>query len=132
MAAAEYNFSIEQGSSYTTSFIYKDSNNNPIDLTGWCARIIITTSDNQTITYSSDNQDVSQYKMTIDDSNGKIILMIPAEVTNSFSFKTAKYDLELESSDNIYTGGGNYVTRILYGKITIIKRNSLNPTAMEC
>lgn len=132
MAAAEYNFTIEQGSSYTTSFIYKDSENNPINLTNWCARLIMTTSDNQTIVYSSDNVDVSQYKMTIDDANGKIVIMIPSEVTNSFTFKSAKYDLELESDDPLYTGGGNYVTRILYGKITIAKRNSLNPTAMEC
>jgi hypothetical protein len=132
MAAAEYNFTIEQGSSYTTSFIYKNSDNNPIDLTGWCARMILTTSDNQTIVYSSDNQEVSQYKMTIDDANGKIVLMIPSDITNVFTFKTARYDLELESNDALYSGGGNYVTRILYGKITIVKRNSLNPTAMEC
>lgn len=131
MAAAEYNFNIQQGSSYTVGFTYKDSNKSVIDISGWCARIIMTTSDGQTITYSSGNE-TSEYKMTIDGPNGNISLLLPAITTNNFSFKTAKYDLELESNDSIYSSGGNYIDRVLYGTITILKRNSHNSTAMEC
>lgn len=131
MAAAEYNFNIEQGSSFTISFKYKDSTNTAVDISNWCARMMLTTSDNQTITFSSDTEN-SSYKMNIDGTNGIISLMLPAISTNSFTFKTAKYDLELESDDPLYTGGGNYTDRILYGTINILKRNSNNSTAMEC
>jgi len=43
MPASKYDFTIEQGSSYQITFIYKDANNTPIDLTTWCARIIAKT-----------------------------------------------------------------------------------------
>lgn len=131
MAAAEYNFTIQQGSSFTISFTYKDSSNTAVDISNWCARIIMTTSDNQTITYSSGTTN-SNYKMTVDGVNGKITLLLPAITTNNFTFKTAKYDLELESDDVLYTGGGNYTDRILYGTITILKRSSHNSTILEC
>lgn len=131
MAAAEYNFTIEQGSSFTISFTYKDSTNTVVNISNWCARIIMTTSDNQTITYSSGTTS-SDYKMTLDGPNGQITLLLPALTTNNFTFKTAKYDLELESDDVLYSGGGNYTNRILYGTITIIKRSSHNSTVLEC
>ena len=73
MAAAEYNFNIEQGSSFTISFTYKDSTNTIVNISNWCARIIMTTSDNQTITYSSGTTS-SDYKMTLDGPNGQITL----------------------------------------------------------
>jgi hypothetical protein len=131
MAAAKYDFDVEQGSSYNLTFIYKNNAGTPIDITNWCARMLITTSDNQTITYTSGNSN-SNYRMSIDGINGKITLMLPALTTNNFTFKTAKYDFELESNDIFYTNGGQYTTRVLFGLITIIKRNSKNSTQMEC
>lgn len=131
MAAAKYDFDVEQGSSYNLTFIYKNNAGTPIDITGWCARMLMTTSDNKTITYTSGNSN-SDYKMSIDGVNGKITLMLPASTTNNFTFKTAKYDFELESNDIFYTNGGQYTTRVLFGLITIIKRNSKNSTQMEC
>lgn len=40
MAASKYDFSIEQGTSFKLSLRYKDAAGVPIDLTGWCARLI--------------------------------------------------------------------------------------------
>lgn len=131
MAAAKYDFDIEQGSSFTITFTYKDSEKNIVDITNWCARLLLTTSDNQTITYSSGNT-TAQYKMSINGTSGQIMFILPASTTNSFTFKSAKYDLELESDDVLYANGGQYTTRLLYGTITIVKRNSNNSTAMEC
>ena len=131
MAAAKYDFDIEQGSSFTISFTYKDSTNTVVNISNWCARIIMTTSDNQTITYSSGITS-SSYKMSLDGPTGKITLLLPALTTNNFTFKTAKYDLELESDDVLYSGGGNYTNRILYGVITIVKRISNNSTILDC
>ena len=39
MPAANYNFTIEQGSSFAISFQYLDNEQNPIDITNWCARL---------------------------------------------------------------------------------------------
>ena len=132
MAASKYDFTIEQGSSFKMSLIYKDADGNPIDLTGWCARLIWKTNTGLTQTYSSDNIDYSLYKFTIDDTAGKLTLLIPSTTTNNFTFNTAKYDLELKSPDDLYSGGGKYTTRILFGTVNIVKRFSSSNTIIEC
>lgn len=132
MAASKYDFSIEQGTSFKLSLIYKDSERNPVNLTNWCARLVWKTNTNTTQVFSSDNTDHSVYKFDIDDLNGKLTLMFPAGTTNGFNFTTAKYDLELKSPDDLYDGGGKYTTRILFGTINIVKRFSQNNTNLEC
>jgi hypothetical protein len=136
MSAKKYDFSIEQGTSFKLSFIYKDANNNPIDLTNWCARIIWVTSENVTKSFIS-NTNNSEYRFSIDGTNGKLTLLLPSSTTNDFSFSTAKYDLELVSDDDLYAldggvGGGKYSIRLLYGTISLIKRNSQSSTNLEC
>jgi len=101
-------------------------------LTGWCARIVWKTNTGSTQIFSSDNIDYSVYKFVIDEANGKLTLMFPASTTNSFNFNTAKYDLELQSPDDIYSGGGKYTTRLLFGTINIVKRFSQSSTPLDC
>jgi hypothetical protein len=132
MAASKYDFSIEQGSSFKLSLIYKDQNGNPIDLTDWCARLTWKTNSNVTQVFLSSNTDYSVYKFTIDAVAGKLTLMIPAGTTNTFTFTNAKYDLELQSPDDLYAGGGKYTTRLLYGTINIVKRFSQASQVLEC
>lgn len=132
MAASKYDFSIEQGSSFKLSLVYKDDNNNPIDLTDWCARLTWKTNTNTTQTFSTENIDYSVYKFIIEANIGKITLLIPASTTNSFSFNTAKYDLELQSDDDLYTGGGKSIIRLLYGTVTVVKRFSQSTTLLDC
>lgn len=133
MGASLYDFEIEQGSSYKMILVYKDSNNNPVDIRTWCARLTWTTNVGDTTTFTTENTDASLYnfKITNDDS-GTITLEIPAAQTNLYTFKTAKYDYELQSSTDIYTGGGKYTQRILYGTVTINKRYSKYSTSLEC
>jgi hypothetical protein len=132
MAASKYDFSIEQGSSFKLSLVYKDDNGNPIDLTNWCARLTWKTNTNLTQTFSTENIDYSVYKFSIEPLIGKITLMIPASTTNSFTFNAAKYDLELQSDDNLYIGGGKYIIRLIYGTINIVKRFSQSSSLLEC
>lgn len=140
MSAAQYNFSIERGSSFRLSLTYKDSNDNIIDITNWCARLIMTTkyksisqrSLSTTKIYTSTNVDYTLYKFYIDGANGKIVFMLPSDVTNGFDFDTANYDLELQSPDEFYGDGGNYTMRLLYGVITINKRQSESDQALDC
>ena len=132
MAASKYDFAIEQGTSFKMSLIYKDQNGTPINLTNWCARIVWKTNTGTTQVFSSENMDYSVYKFTIDDINGKLTIMFPSSTTNSFSFNTSKYDLELQSPDDLYAGGGKYTTRILFGTINIVKRFSQAVSALDC
>jgi hypothetical protein len=132
MAASKYDFAIEQGTSFKISLVYKDSNGNPINLTNWCARLIWKTNTNASQTFSSQNNNDSLYKFTIDGINGKLTLMIPASVTNTYTFSMAKYDLELQSPDDLYASGGKYTIRLLFGTISFVKRFSQSSTQLVC
>ena len=108
MAASKYDFAIEQGTSFKISLVYKDASGVPVDITDWCARLTWKTNLNATQVFHSDNTDHSVYN-------------------------TAKYDLELQSPDELYAnGGGKYVTRILFGTVSIIKRFSQTTEALDC
>ena len=132
MPASKYDFTIEQGTSFKLSLVYKDSNGNPMDLTNWCARLIWTTTDNVTQTFVTTNTDYSIYKFTVEPANGRVVLMIPPETTNNFVFLKAKYDLELQSDEDFYSGSGKDIIRLLYGTITISQRYSDSDELLEC
>lgn len=132
MPASKYDFSIEQGTSFKLSLTYKDSNGTPINITNWCARLVWITDDGVTQVFSTHNTDYTLYKFTIDGPNGKLLLQLPAATTNTFTFLKSKYDIELESPDDMYVGGGKEIIRLLYGTIKIILRYSENNTLLEC
>lgn len=132
MAASKYDFTIEQGSSFKLALVYKDSNGNPVDLTNWCARLTWTTNNNVNQTFITTNSDYSIYKFIIEPANGRLVLMIPPETTNTFSFNTAKYDLELQSDEDFYSGSGKDIIRLLYGSITVTKRYSKSANLLDC
>lgn len=132
MSASRYDFNIEQGSSFTLSITYKDSNGSVVDITDYCARLTWKTNNGTTQTFSTTDNNLSQYSFTIDGPNGLIKFMMPSDITNTLSFKTAKYDLELQSDTDLYTGGGKETIRILYGVISIIQRFSQSSNALDC
>jgi len=133
MSAGNYDFKIEQGTSFRMSLVYKDANGDPIDITNWCARLTWKTSSNTTQIFTTENVDLSAYKFEIIGAAGKINFLLPASTTNSYDFNTAKYDLELQADYDHYAGGGGkYTVRIMFGTVTIIKRNSKSGTALEC
>jgi hypothetical protein len=132
MSASEYNFKIEQGSTFKIRFYYKDENGDPIDLTGYCARLTWKTNFGIKQSFFTQNTDYSVYKFELDEANGGMILTLPASTTNSFEFSYAKYDLELQSPDAIYSSDNFYTYRLLYGKATIVKRYSTTLENLEC
>lgn len=132
MAASKYDFNIEQGTSVRLAIVYKDKDGNIVDLSNWCGRLIWTTNSGTTQIFTTENLDPSLYSFAIDGPNGKVTLLLPAAITNNFNFLTAKYDLELQSDDDLYVGGGKQVTRILYGTVTLVKRNSKYNLGLEC
>lgn len=132
MSAQKYDFPIEQGTSFRLALTYKDKDGNIVDLTDWCARLIWQTNTGVTQVFTTENTDLSLYSFTIDGSNGKLIFLLPASITNSFNFSLAKYDLELRSPEDLYEGGGKYTTRILFGTINIVKRFSQAGSEIDC
>ncbi|NBX98200.1 hypothetical protein EBQ81_05060 [bacterium] len=132
MAAKQYDFSIEQGSSFRLSLTYKDANDAIIDLTGYCARLTLKVSNNEYKVFTTLNNDYSEYKFVIDAAQGGLTLLLPASTTNNYTFSNAKYDLELQSPVDLYNGGGKQTIRVLYGTISIVKRFSQSTTLLDC
>ena len=134
MAASQYDFKIEQGSSFKLQLIYKDANGSPINLANHCARLTWKTNINATQTFTTENADFSSYKFEIPSptTDGKLTLFLPASTTNGFSFSNAKYDLELQTPTDLYSGGGKETFRILFGNITLTKRYSKSTTLLSC
>jgi hypothetical protein len=125
MAASKYDFVIEQGSSFKISMVFKNSDGSLMDLSGWTAKLMWKTNTNKTYIFTTTNIDYSVYKFILDEENSNMVLLIPAETTESFNFSSAKYDLELQSPESLYSPeGGNYNFRALYGVINISKRFS--------
>lgn len=132
MPASQYNFEIDQGSSFNLVLTNTDDNDNAIDMTNYCARLIMTTNNGTVYVFDTDNTDPSLYKFYIEGHLGKISLLIPASVTNAYDFYTAKYDLEIKSPNDHYVGGGKYIERIMYGTITLNKRFSKSDAILNC
>lgn len=115
MASAEHNFTIEQGTTFSTTFQWKDSEGVPINLTGYTARLqarksfsapdalIDATTENGLIAIAPDT--------------GEVVIELPASLTADFNWRRAFYDLELVSPAGV-------VTRLVHGIIT----NSLEVT----
>jgi len=84
-----------------------------------------------TYQYKSSNTDYTKYTFSVN-SSGRISLIIPANVTDTFGFNKAKYDLDLESPNDWSDGGDKHISRILYGNINIVKRYSSSDTQSVC
>lgn len=135
MPASQYDFSIEQGSSFILSLVYKNSSNEPINMAGYSAKLTWKTNTGQLQVFTTENTNLNVYKFTVNEDNpGSIVLRIPHYTTELFKFKTAKYDLEIYSDTDFYNegnqvSGGKYATRLLFGNIGIIKKYS-NPDSI--
>ena len=127
MAAGKYSFIIEQGSTYQSELIYKDSLGQPIDLTDYSAKMQIRPSPGSTTLYltlsSSIGPDGSGLNLNgLDGSkpktSGSIGIIISAYSSSLLTFDQAVYDLELYS--------GSFVTRIIEGRVQLSKEVTTN------
>ena len=124
MAAGKYSFTVEQGTTLQFEIQYKDSSNQPIDLSGHTARMQIrpdyadntaTTYVNLTTTIGADGTglNMSGSNGTTPIQSGSIGIYISAASSSAFTFNEARYDLEVVS--------GSVVTRILEGCVKLRK-----------
>lgn len=110
MSAAKLNLLIEQGANFSQRLIWTDSDQNPIDLTGYTARMQIrekVESDTVLLELTTENG-----RIILNQEPGTIDLEINSLDSESLPAGKAVYDLELISSTN-------FVTRLLKGGIDI-------------
>ena len=121
MAAGKYSFTIEQGATVNFEIAYKDSSGNPIDLTGYQARMQLRPGPGSNTLYISLSSSLAADGTGLNLSgsgglkpptSGTIGVYISAVSSSQLSFDLASYDLELASSDGT-------VTRILEGKVKL-------------
>jgi len=129
MAAGKYNFSIEQGTTIDFEISYTDSDDNPIDLSGYNASMDFRPaagSDEKFLTLSSSlgpcgtglnmsgSGGLSASKPL---SSGSIGVYISHVSSSALSFSDAVYDLELVSG----SGDCATVERLLEGSVSLHK-----------
>jgi len=128
MAAGRYNIVIEQGATYQIELQYKDSNNTPINLSGYSGRMQIRPSIGSPTSYlylsSSLNPDgtglnFSGSNGTTPPASGSIGIFISATTSSLFTFTNGVYDLEIQS--------GSIVTRLLQGNVQLSKEVTITP-----
>ena len=124
MAAGKYSFVIEQGATTNFEIQYKDSSNNPVDLTGYSGKMMIRSgyADSNPTTYAilssslaadGTGLNFSGSNGTTPPASGSIGVYISAASSSNFTFATAQYDLEITS--------GSIVNRILGGQVSLSK-----------
>ena len=133
MAAGRYSFTIEQGTTLDFELQYKDSNGNPIDLTGYEGAMQIRSTysgsgetfltltsslgDSYNKTTTNSFLSFSGSNLTTPTTSGSIGIYAGFEATDSLTFGgQAFYDIELTS--------GSIRTRILEGRIQLSRQTT--------
>jgi len=129
MAAGNFSFNIEQGATTDFELVYKDSAGNPVDLTGYQARMQLKDSVGGSSTYLTLSSSLQSdgTGLNLSGSGGNAATKIPASgsigifishtTSSNLSFSSAVYDLEIVSGSGI----GTVVTRLIQGKVNLSK-----------
>jgi hypothetical protein len=107
--ASEVNFTLDQGSTFSQTLIYKDSEGNPVDLTSYTARSKARASlESNVIIWNLTNGN----GITLGGATGEITLTISAADTANYEPGAVYvYDLELIN--------GTTITRLIQGQVTV-------------
>ena len=112
MTAGIYNTTIDQGAVWTVVFVYKDPNDNPINLTGYTAAMQLRQA------YDSAVADLtlttSNGGITITGATGTVTVNATATQTGALTPGFYVYDLELTSGTNI--------SRLVQGQLTVAEQ----------
>jgi hypothetical protein len=125
MAAGRYLLTIEQGSTTDLLLEWKDSNGEPVDSSGYTARMQIRPSVDSSTTYLSITNTLSNdgtglnltpesASVVLPRTSGSIGLFISAASSSNLNFAEGVYDIELQSN-------GGIVTRLLEGLVKLSK-----------
>jgi hypothetical protein len=110
MTAATYDITIEQGATFRLNLVWRDADNNPVDLTGYVARMQVRSS------YSDPevqlNLSTENGAIVLGDTLGTITITGSATSTDDIKVRAGVYDVEVQASDGT-------VTRLVQGKVRI-------------
>ncbi len=130
MAAGKYSFTIEQGATVDFEIAYKDSNGDPIDLTGYQSRMQLRPGPGSPDLYLTLSSSLGECGTGLNMSgsgglnpptSGTIGIYISAITSSLLDFDLASYNLEISSgSGNCYV-----VNRLLEGKIKLSRNITL-------
>lgn len=111
MAAGIYNFTIEQGTTFIRSFVYTDSNGDPIDITGYEARMQGRASvQSNGMIFERTTSPANGLDIALG-TDGKIDMTMSATETSELPCDGV-YDLEIVSP-------GGVVTRLVQGSFSL-------------
>jgi len=116
MSAGTYDFSIEQGTTFTLNLSYKDNTGSVLDLSsGYSAKMKIKDSPDGEVIASTESSDSPKNTISIAlaSAGNNIVVTIPATATGAFTFESAVYDLQLIS--------GLVVERVVEGRVKLDK-----------
>ena len=119
MAAGNYNFTIEQGATVDFEIVYKDSDNQPIDIDNYSGRMQIKDKPGGNVTHITLTNTLATDGTGLDfddGEQGKIKVFISAHSSSLLDFNKASYDLEIATNDTY-----EVVTRLLQGTVTLDK-----------
>ena len=114
--AGIYNFTMDQGSTYTVQMVYLDPNKNPINLTGYTAKMQLRLQYGDPVaalTLTTENGGI-----TIDGPTGTINILATDEQTLVLEPTFYVYDLD------ILTGGT--IERLVQGQVTVRPEVTVN------
>lgn len=128
MAAGIYNFVIEQGTTLDFRIQYLDSQGQPIDLSGYHAKMQIRNEPGGSRLYATLSSSITpdgtglnltplSQSVTLPPTSGSIGVMLSAYSSSLLNFDKGYYDIEIMSG----SGSGRQVTRLLQGKIKLSK-----------
>jgi hypothetical protein len=110
MPAAKYDFTIEQGATFSIGFAWKSDDGIAVDLTGYTARMQVR----QSVGSPDVLLDATTENglLSISAAQGRVNLQLPAGVTAAITWRRGRYDLEVEAPDGT-------VTRLIEGSINV-------------
>lgn len=133
MAAGKYDFTIEQGATVDFAVQYKDSDSNPIDLTGYQARMQFRPTFGSSTIYLTLSSSLGPCGTGLNlsgsgglpadtpISSGSIGVYVSAMSSSQLTFDATLYDLEIASG----SGDCAVVTRLLEGVVKLSKNITL-------
>lgn len=113
MSAAKLNLLIEAGATFNAVLTWQDPDGDPIDLTGYTARMQARTKADAADTILDLTSDPDG-GITLGDEDGTITIKVAADTTDDLPAGAAVYDLELEAP-----GPAGDVVRLVEGSITV-------------
>ena len=113
--AGTFNFRIEQGTTYERVFRLRDSDGDPVDITGWGIRMDVRETRSKSATLVIELTENNGNIQITDAANGEFVVALDSQETAGLEPTKSAYDIELfDTSTSPAT-----VIRLLQGTFTV-------------